>query len=53
MKLDDEDEVTGNGLKLVPGTSGNNVPSTCTIVIIAGSNDTDKTIYFVPSRWVP
>ena len=38
MRLDDEDEVTGNGLKLVPGTSGNNVPSTCTIVIIAGLN---------------
>ena len=45
MSLDDED--TGNGLRLVPGSHGQNVPSTCTIVIIAGSNDTDKTIYFL------
>ena len=45
MRLDDED--TENGLRLVPGSHGQNVPSTCTIVIIAGSNDTDKTIYFL------
>ena len=34
MTLDDEDSV--NGLKLVLGTHGMNVPSACTIVIIAG-----------------
>ena len=38
MRLDDEDEDSGDSLQLVPGTSGNNVPSTCTIVIIAGLN---------------
>ena len=35
MKLDNED--TGKGLKLVPETYGMNVPSSCTIVIIAGT----------------
>ena len=39
MRLDDED--TGNALQLVPGSQGQNVPSTCTIVIIAGVNDID------------
>ena len=34
MHLDNAD--TGKGLQLVPGTHGMNVPSTCTIVIIAG-----------------
>ena len=34
MRLDDED--SGDGLKLVSGTHGMNVPSACTIVIIAG-----------------
>ena len=34
MRLDDED--TGNGLKLVAGSYGMDVPSACTIVIIAG-----------------
>ena len=34
MHLDNAD--TGNGLQLVPGSHGMNVPSTCTIVIIAG-----------------
>ena len=34
MRLDSEDEDTGKGLKLVPETM--NVPSSCTIVIIAG-----------------
>ena len=34
MKLDDED--TGKGLQLVPETHGMDVPSACTIVIIAG-----------------
>ncbi len=34
MTLDDED--TENGLQLVPGSHGMNVPSTCTIIIIAG-----------------
>ena len=34
MTLDDENG--GKGLKLVPGTFGMNVPSACTIVIIAG-----------------
>ena len=32
MRLDDEDEDSGDSLQLVPGTSGNNVPSTCTWV---------------------
>ena len=46
MRLDDE--YTGNGLRLVPGSHGQNVPSTCTIVIIAGINDdTKKTLYFL------
>ena len=36
MRLDDEDPK--NGLQLVPGTYGQNFPSTCTIVIIAGKN---------------
>ena len=35
MTLDDEN--VGMGLKLGPGTFGMNVPSTCTIVIIAGT----------------
>ena len=34
MQLDNED--THNRLQLVPGSHGMNVPSTCTIVIIAG-----------------
>ncbi len=34
MKLDDED--TGKGLQLAPESSGMDVPSACTIVIIAG-----------------
>ena len=34
MTLDDEH--AGKGLKLIPGTFGMNVPSACTIVIIAG-----------------
>ena len=34
MKLDDED--SGNGLDILPGTYGMDVPSACTIVIIAG-----------------
>ena len=34
MQLDNED--TGKGLKLVPGSHGMNVPSSCTIVVIAG-----------------
>ena len=43
MKQDDED--TGIGIKLVPGSYGMNVPSTCTIVIIAGIT-INKTKYF-------
>ncbi len=35
MILDNED--TGNALHLVPETYGMDVPSACTIVIIAGS----------------
>ena len=35
MQLDNED--TRKGLQLVPGSLGMNVPSTCTIVIIAGN----------------
>ena len=34
MRLDDED--TGKGLQLVPESHGMDVPSACTIVIIAG-----------------
>ena len=34
MQLDNAE--TRNGLQLVPGSHGMNVPSTCTIVIIAG-----------------
>lgn len=34
MQLDNED--IGNGLQLLPGSYGTNVPSTCTIVVIAG-----------------
>ena len=37
MRLDDEDSV--DGLQLVPGTYGMNVPSACTIVIIAGKGN--------------
>ena len=51
MKLDNED--TGKGLKLVPETYGMNVPSACTIVIIAGIDDNQypvtvcfKNLYF-------
>ena len=36
MRLDNE--AIGNGLQLVPETYGMNVPSSCTIVIIAGEN---------------
>ena len=44
MRLDNED--TGKGLKLVPETYGMNVPSACTIVIIAGnSNRCFKKLY--------
>ena len=35
MRLDDEHSV--DGLKLVSGSYGMNVPSACTIVIIAGN----------------
>ena len=35
MRLDDED--SGDGLKLVAGSFGMNVPSACTIVTIAGN----------------
>ena len=41
MRLDDENK--GNDLRLVPGSHGQNVPSTCTIVIIAGIHDTKQT----------
>ena len=34
MKLDDED--SGTGLNIVPESHGMDVPSACTIVIIAG-----------------
>ena len=34
MQLDNAE--IGKGLQLVPGSHGMNVPSTCTIVIIAG-----------------
>ena len=34
LRLDDED--TGNGHQLVPGSFGMDVPNACTIVIIAG-----------------
>ena len=35
MSLDNED-TTGNDLQLNPGSHGLNLPSACTIVIIAG-----------------
>ena len=35
MRLDDEDSAE-NGLLLIPGSHGMNVPSACTIVFIAG-----------------
>ena len=35
MRLDDED--SGDGLELVSGPNGIDVPSACTIVIIAGN----------------
>ena len=38
LRLPDED--SEKGLKLVPGSHGMNVPSACTIVIIAGFNMT-------------
>ena len=40
MELDDED--TEDGIQLAPGSDGMNVPSTCTILIIAGIIDTQK-----------
>ena len=40
MKLDDED--SGDGLKLVSGAHGMDVPSACTIVIIAGHSTETK-----------
>ena len=36
MRLDDE--AIGNGLHVVPETYGMDVPSSCTVVIIAGEN---------------
>ena len=42
MKQDDED--TGIGIKLVPGSYGMNVPSTYTIVIIAGIDIKNQSI---------
>ena len=36
MRLDDDDD-SFDGLKLVLGTHGMNVPNACTIVIIAGN----------------
>ena len=43
MRLDNED--TGKGLKLVPETYGMNVPSSCTIVIIAGNRKFFEKLY--------
>ena len=40
LSLDDEE--TGEELQLVPGSHGMNVPTACTIVIIAGMNTTKK-----------
>ena len=40
MRLDDED--SEDGLKLVSGSYGMDVPSACTIVIIAGRVKTQK-----------
>ena len=39
MRLDDEDTGTGKILQHVPDTYGMNVPSACTIAIIAGFNE--------------
>ena len=50
MRLDDED--TGKGLQLVPEPHGMDVPSACTIIIVAGKwiqiNHPDKTNTFPP-----
>ena len=43
MKLDDED--SGDGLKLVSGAHGMDVPSACTIVIIAGHLNTETKVF--------
>ena len=40
MTLGDED--SGRGLQLVPGSHGQNVSNTCTIVIIAGKIELEK-----------
>ena len=47
MRLDDEDKknetkIEIEKLQLVPGSKGMNVPSTCTVVIIAGINIKQK-----------
>ena len=48
MTLDDED--SGDGLKLVSGTHGMDVPSACTIVIIAGNLNTEVRLFL--ALWV-
>ena len=50
MKQDDED--TGIDINLVPGSYGMNVPSTCTIVIIAGIDikQEKENIYLFPTQ---
>ena len=45
MRLDDED--SGYGLKLVSGAHGMDVPSACTIVIIAGNLITETGVPYI------
>ena len=49
MRLNDGD--TGNGVKLVPGTFGMNVPNVCTIVIVAGKKQ--QMIYHDDTNTIP
>ena len=50
MRLADEDPE--NELKLVPGSQGMDVPSACSIVIIAGSSLTHRHNFFKESLQV-
>ena len=47
MKLDDED--SGTGLDIVPESYGMDVPSACTIVIIAGEIRPRQMLYYETS----
>ena len=47
VRLRLDTEKTENGLKLVPESLGMNVPSTCTIVIIAGKYTKSSFVFFI------